>query len=216
MKNTLQLFFLICFLTAIYPAEAQNQKLSRNDLKQLVIRMSGEFSSEQQSIEDSSYFHIKLRMKPIWKKEKDGYWLYVEQSMATMQEKPYRQRVYHVYQQDDTTIVSKVYEIKSASTYTGGWQDEKKLKTLSKDSLVDRTGCSIFLHKDAPGDFAGTTPGKECLSSLRGATYATSEVIISTTKLLSWDRGWDANEKQVWGAKAGGYIFIKQKEYPVH
>jgi CpeT protein len=215
MGTTQKIICLVFFLLSNSLAEAQHQKLQKNDLQQLVIRMAGEFSSEQQSIDDTSYFHIKLRMKPIWSKSKEGYWLYVEQAMAKMEDKPYRQRVYHVYQSDDSTIVSKVYEIKSASAYTGSWKDQSKLESLKKDSLVDRTGCSIYLHKNANGDFAGSTPGKECLSSLRGATYATSEVVISATKLVSWDRGWDASDLQVWGAKTGGYIFVKQKEYPV-
>jgi CpeT protein len=30
--------------------------------------------------------------------------------------------------------------------------------------------------------------------------------------LLSWDRGWDVNGKQVWGAEKGGYIFVKTTE----
>jgi hypothetical protein len=47
---------------------------------------------------------------------------------------------------------------------------------------------------------------------LRGASYATSEVVITDEQLLSWDRGWDANGKQVWGAETGGYIFVKTAE----
>jgi len=29
-------------------------------------------------------------------------------------------------------------------------------------------------------------------------------------ELISWDQGFDANDKQVWGATKGGYIFIKK------
>ncbi len=150
-------------------------------------------------------------MTPIWKKEKNGYWLYVEQATATAQDKPYRQRVYHVYKHDDTTIASKVYEIKDPKPYVNAWKEEQKLKSLTRDQLVDRQGCAIYLRKDADGrSYSGSTPGKECLSSLRGATYATSEVVIYKDKLLSWDRGWDADGKQVWGAVKGGYVFVKE------
>ena len=174
--------------------------------------MAGEFSSEQQSKVDSAFFNITLRMKPI-SLSSDGYWFYVEQAMASMQEKPYRQRVYHLYIQDDTTIVSKVYEVKNPTQYIGGWKEILKLQSITTDSLVDRQGCGIFLHKKQNHTYSGSTPGKECLSSLRGATYATSEVTVYTDKLVSWDRGWDKNDKQVWGAVKGGYIFIKQKKY---
>ena len=191
----------------------QTSKVGKKDVKKLAEMMAGEFSSEGQSKTDAAFFHIKLRMKPIWAEKKDGRWLYVEQAASETEDKPYRQRVYHVYRQDETTIVSKVYEIKDAANYILGWKDEAKLKALSSDSLIDRQGCAIYLKKNADGTFAGSTPGKECLSTLRGASHATSEVTIFADKLVSWDRGWDKDGKQVWGAVKGGYIFKKSKSY---
>jgi hypothetical protein len=47
---------------------------------------------------------------------------------------------------------------------------------------------------------------------MRGATYATSEVVINKQMLESWDRGWDASGKQMWGATKSGYQFVKQME----
>lgn len=208
MKKLLLLLFLGTSLACI----AQTQKLTQKDLKNLYKKMAGEFSSEQQSKDDSAYFHIMLRMKPI-EINKEGYWFYVEQSMASAQQKPYRQRVYHLYILDDSTIVSKVYEMKNPNQYINAWQYDEKLDNLTTDSLIDRQGCGIFLHKQSNNTYAGSTPQKECLSSLRGATYATSEVVISKEKIVSWDRGWDKDDKQVWGAVKGGYIFMKQKKF---
>ena len=191
-----QKFLLISSLFILSTSFSQSKKVNQKDLKKLYKIMAGEFSSEQQSKNDSSYFHIMLRMKPI-AINNDGYWFYVEQSMAAMQEKPYRQRVYHLYIQDDTTIMSKVFEVKNSSQYINAWKDESKLKNITTDSLIDRQGCGIFLHKQQDKTFKGSTPFKECLSTLRGATYATSEVTIYKNKLVSWDRGWDKNDKQV-------------------
>lgn len=207
-----QVFLLISSILILLSSFSQSQKVKQKDLKKLFKIMAGEFSSEQQSKDDSAFFHIKLRMKPI-ALNNDGYWFYVEQAMASMQEKPYRQRVYHLYIQDDTTIVSKVFEVKNPTQYIGGWNDVSKLKNIITDSLIDRQGCGIFLHKKQGKTFIGSTPVKECLSSLRGATYATSEVTIFKDKIVSWDRGWDNNDKQVWGAVKGGYIFIKQRKF---
>jgi hypothetical protein len=188
-------------------------KVKAKDLKTLYGFMAGDFSSEAQSMADTTMFHVNLRMIPIWPKDKDGYWLYIEQSIAGSEDKPYRQRVYHLYLEDDTTILSKVYEIKNPKQYTGGWQTPSKLEPLSRDSLIDRRGCGIYLHKHSDGSFSGSTPGHECLSSLRGASYATSEVTITEDKVLSWDRGWDQYGHQVWGATKNGYIFIKISKY---
>lgn len=207
MIRTLILFLFICLSGMAF---CQSEKVSQKDLKELYKIMKGKFSSEDQSKKDSTYFNIHLSMTPIWKKDKDGYWLYVEQAVATAIQKPYRQRVYHLYIQDDFTIVSKVYEIKEPSKFINATEDSPALKSLTKEMLIDRQGCSIFLKKQGKS-FSGSTPGKECLSSLRGATFATSEVTIHKDKVVSWDRGWDANDKQVWGAEKGGYFFIKAK-----
>ena len=198
-------FFLASHLFA-------QQKLTSADLEELKSRMTGSFSTELQAKEDTAFFNISLHMARIWKERKDGFWLYVEQAVATSLSKPYRQRIYHVYQQDDSTIISKVFELNSPLRFAGAWNKTDEFNPLSIDSLIDRKGCAIFLHKNKQGDYEGTTPGKECLSSRSGATYATSEVVIEKEKLVSWDRGWDAGDKQVWGSVKGGYRFIKKKD----
>lgn len=207
-------FVLLCsFVCTSLVSFGQAIKVKPKDVKTLYSYMAGEFSSGEQATADSAFFHVMLRMVPVWKDAKDGYWLYVEQSIADAQDTPYRQRIYHLYLGDDTSIISKVYEIKNPKQYTGGWMDRHKLESLTRESLIDRTGCEIYLHKQADQSFSGSTPGRQCLSSLRGATYATSEVTIYPDKVLSWDRGWDADDHQVWGAVKSGYTFKKTISY---
>ncbi|MBU6204831.1 MAG: chromophore lyase CpcT/CpeT [Bacteroidetes bacterium] len=191
------------------------QKLTSTDLKLLCQQMSGAFNSTAQSKKDTSYFDITLHMKPIWTNRDDGYWLYVEQAVTTMQDKPYRQRVYHVYLFNDSTIISQVYELKSPKDYIGAWKEKEPLSTLNTGSLEIRDGCAIYLQKKSDDAYSGSTPRKECISNLRGAAYATSEVEIRKNMILSWDRGWDKEDNQVWGAEKGGYEFIKEKNYRI-
>lgn len=207
--NHVLLIFTLTFTS--FFAHSQSLRVNKKDLKKLAKIMSGTFSSFEQSKTDSTFFHISLHTEPIWKKAKDGYWLYVEQAMASAKDKPYRQRVYHLYVQDDTTLVSKVYEIQNPKEVINAWTDKSKFDLITKEKLIDRQGCSIYLQKTKEGYFKGSTPGKECLSTLRGAAYATSEVVINKDSIISWDRGWDKDDKQVWGAVKKGYIFVKEK-----
>ena len=48
-----------------------------------------------------------------------------------------------------------------------------------------------------------------CPSDRKGAAYATSEVTITENELISWDRGYNDKDEQVWGAEKGGYHFLK-------
>ncbi|MCC7430106.1 chromophore lyase CpcT/CpeT [bacterium] len=182
------------------------------DFKTLANWLSGSFSNEEQAKQDSDYFHITLRMVPVWKNSKDGIWLYVEQAVAQKQDKPYRQRVYHLTEKDGKTFESEVYTFKGDPLrFAGEWKKTEPLAKLSPDSLETRSGCSIILTKKGE-TFVGSTQGKNCESNLKGAAYATSEVTLFKDKIISWDRGFDKKNEQVWGAEKGGYIFKKIKE----
>lgn len=204
----------ICFTILVFaPCLAfSQQRLATKDLKELQSRMAGSFSSEAQSKSDSDFFHIVLHMAPIWKNSADGFWLYVEQAVAASADKPYRQRVYHITLNDDATIASRVYELHAPMRFAGAWKKKNPLASLTTDSLISREGCVILLHKNRDGDFAGSTHDKDCPSNLRGAAYATSEVVIRKDRMISWDRGWNADGQQVWGAEKGGYEFLKEKK----
>ena len=77
------------------------------------------------------------------------------------------------------------------------------------DDLEVREGCTVFLTRDEDGSFSGSTREKECTSTLREASYATSEIVITTDGVASWDRGYDADDQQVWGAVKAGYVFLR-------
>ena len=63
--------------------------------------------------------------------------------------------------------------------------------------------------------FRGETAPEACPSSLRGATHATVAVTVTATGLDSWDRGWNAEGEQVWGAQDGPYEFRRPVETSV-
>jgi hypothetical protein len=99
--------------------------------------------------------------------------------------------------------------MKEPLRFAGAWSDVSMLKNLTTDSLTEKPGCTMYLYKNNDGNFYGGTRENNCESNLKGASFATSEVTIYSNMLISWDRGWDANSKQVWGAEKGGYRFRK-------
>ncbi len=139
----------------------------------------------------------------------DGPWLYVEQAVATSLDQPYRQRVYHVTEPEVGLYVSEVFELpEPVLRFAGAWKCDSLLAGLTPDSLAVRPGCAVHLRWNADrAAYEGRTPGEGCLSTLRGAAWATSDVSLKADGLVSWDRGWDDHGLQVWGAKQGGYQF---------
>ena len=195
---------LILFLSILF-CSCESQPKEDAELKELFSLMQGSFNSEVQSKQDSSYYNISLHMYPIWKDK--GNYLYVEQALNSMQDRPYRQRIYKVTRLNDSVFSSAIYTIPNDSLWIGKWKTPKDFDRISTEYIEERTGCEVLLKRIGNGHFKGATGVKTCESSLRGASYATSEVEITQGKIVSWDRGFDADGNHVWGAVKAGYIF---------
>lgn len=208
------LVLLIVFLSSVSADELNEKTTHETDLDTLAAWMTGQFSSQEQSLKDSAYYDIRLVMTRIWPERTDGYWLYVEQAMAQVQERPYRQRVYHVTHVGEDIFESAVYTIDTPDSFAGAWKDRSRLAALTQSRIHPRTGCEIILRKRG-GSFVGSTLGRLCGSDLHGASFATSEVSILPDRLISWDRGFDEDGAYIWGAAKEGYVFMKVADFPL-
>jgi CpeT protein len=197
-----------CLLTAACDGDANRAAPipALDDLTILKNWMVGSFSSEVQAQEDPAFSHIVLHMRQIWDADSDGFWLYVEQAAAESEDKPYRQRIYRLSVWEDDTLASEVYEMPDPLRFAGAWKNPDVLGVLDRKDLIPRTGCIILLKREGE-EFRGSTHGRDCLSSLRGASYAESEAVIRPDELLTWDRGFDASGRFVWGSETGPYHF---------
>ncbi|UCD93376.1 MAG: chromophore lyase CpcT/CpeT [Candidatus Zixiibacteriota bacterium] len=182
---------------------------TQGDLFRLASYMIGSFSSQEQAAADTNFYDIRLEVVRIWENRTDGSWLYVEHAGARMLDKPYRQRIYRLTQVDDSTFRSDVFSMRNPLRYAGEWKKPKPMTTVMPDSLGERQGCSMILKKEGDSAFVGGTVGIECATMLAGAKYTTTELRITATHLYSWDRGFDAEDKQVWGSTVGAYILKK-------
>lgn len=200
---------VVLWLTLVYCLLARTANAQEVSLAQLSVWMTGAFSSEAQSLSDTSYFSISLGVFPLRSKGDGGVWLYVEQAMAAKKDKPYRQRVYCLTEKPDHSFQSAIYTLNDPLRFAG---KPELVDALPLDSLLAKPGCEVLLNWDsASGSFKGATGLRTCPSDLRGASYATSEVELFADRMISWDRGYDKDGKQVWGAEKGGYVFLKQK-----
>ncbi|MCA1762363.1 MAG: chromophore lyase CpcT/CpeT [Cryomorphaceae bacterium] len=179
-----------------------------DNLNQLSEWMTGDFDSSEQAKNDTAYADISLKMTRIWSDKSNGIWLYVEQAASKSLDEPYRQRVYFLSDVNENEISSDVYEFKDPAPFVGAWNDPSKFSDITPFDLTYKDGCTVFLFYDG-FQFSGSTNESSCKSTLRGAAYTTSEVIILPNTIKSWDRGFNEEGEQVWGAEAGHYIFKK-------
>jgi hypothetical protein len=180
------------------------------DVRQVAEWMAGTFASTAQSARDPQFRDVVLHIAPMWIDQPDARWFYVEQAMANAQDKPYRQRVYRLTEAGDG-VESMIFELPGDPLqYAGAWRAQKPLDQLLPSMLVPKAGCAVRLKRADGQTWTGGTDGQGCPSSREGAAYTTSEVTLTATELRSWDRGFDAKGKQVWGSTAGPYIFVKE------
>lgn len=177
------------------------------NINELFSLMQGSYNSQVQSEVDTTYFNISLHMYPIWKDK--GHFLYVEQAINSMQNRPYRQRIYELTQIDSVTFKSAVYTLPVDSLWIGKWKTPEAFDSLNISDITLKDGCEVVLKRLESNYYKGNTGDNTCESTLRGAAYARSEVEIFEDKIISWDRGFDADGNYVWGAEKGGYIFNK-------
>lgn len=209
MRHASVLFVVMIFAFACGTKEISESNVAKSTdgLDLLVSLMEGSFNSAEQAKNDSDFYSIDLHMTKFL--ELDGvHYLYVEQALSSTPEAPYRQRVYQVSKISDSEYKSEIFLISNEEEFIGSHLNEDLLKQMSMDSITLKEGCAVFLTQSSDS-FKGATGEGTCLSGFRGATYTSSEVTIDSQGVLSWDRGWNDLDEQVWGAVKGGYYFKK-------
>jgi len=205
----MRLFITVLLLIGMLFSNALRSQEISSDLQQLADWMTGEFDSSEQAGQDTAYYNISLKMTRIWPEKTNGVYLYVEQALASSPKEPYRQRVYFISQIDDLNYTSDVYTLKEPDKFIGAWKSPENFEGVTVFDLSYKEGCTVFLDYDG-FQYSGKTKEGTCNSDMRGASYATSEVIILPKKLTSWDRGYNDSGEQVWGAEKGAYVFQKE------
>ena len=181
------------------------------DEERVYRALLGRFDSRAQALRDPRYLAIQLLTCEVAVPDLGPRVMYVEQARADALNAPYRQRLY-VVEPEEGGVRSRVFEFNTPAMVVGLCADPSRADVRPED-VVEREGCAVHLRADGTR-FTGGTRGEGCESTLMGARYATSEVELRDDGLDSWDRGFNAQGTQVWGATAGAYRFVRRANTP--
>ncbi len=197
--------------TAGDPEEMADPPSSTPLLDRLDAFLKGRFDSSLQSEKQPQYFAIQLLGCSVEAPELGDRVLYIEQASMSALDEPYRQRLYLLEAHEEAqTAGTTVYSLEDPAASVGICGRIETIQ-FAQDEVMLRAGCGVFLDwTEEAGVFEGGTDGQSCESSLGGAAYANSEVWMDAEEIRSWDRGFDANGAQAWGATGGPYEFIRQ------
>jgi hypothetical protein len=177
--------------------------------ERLATAMIGTFSTANQALVDQDLHNITLHIIRTWSDRADGPWLYVEQALTDASEHPYRQFIYQLAPRKDGRIGVHILNLPDPIAATGAWKNPHLIDKFSPANCTLQRECTLIIQALPDGTFMGNTSGVGCPSSLRGASYATTELLVSARQLKIWDRGYNTQGTQVWGSVSGGYLFKK-------
>jgi len=136
--------------------------------------------------------------------DRNSIYLYQEQALTRNIKKPYRQRFLQIKSTKKDNIVESIsYKLKNPQNWQGLCDRHNRTIAISElGTLV----CNVYLKPLINVHIGKTKPGG-CPTQFRGATTITNTIILYERGMDTWDRGFDRDGKQVWGAIARPYEF---------
>lgn len=181
----------------------------------LATLMAGDFSNQKQALaQPQTYAHIRIFFRPLPWEFFGGIGFYSEQVYDYDLWTPYRQGVHRLVPQEGQVYIEN-YALNDAMLYAGAGHNPDILKTIKNDCLERRENCSMVFRRDGVIFRGSVEPGNRCLINRNGCeTYLVSEVELTETTWVSWDRGMNPEtHEQVWGSAAGSLQFEKKTSF---
>lgn len=206
-------------LGVTYPAQAQSVTAPTPSLEQqaeaVATLLEGQMDTSAQANENSQAPSVRMTTCRIQVTDASAnpasIFLYQEQAMTSNLSKPYRQRFLQISPNPSTQSVRSLSFRPTTATTFAGWCNKPLAERTLKLSDLGTSVCSVFL-KPAGRNYIGSTPMNGCPAKYRGAVRITNRIELTPTGMNTWDRGFDANGKQVWGAKTEAYQYHRVAE----
>ena len=173
-------------------------------MSEFIDLLEGTFANKTQAqSHPTRYAHIRVKHKRISDNR-----IYGEQAYNYLKNRPYRQFVIEVVEDDENTYRLKNYEIKNALRFV----DCKDIDKIVEGDLTYRDGCDVVMKKIGVKTYHGGTSTCKCWVNWQGTrTYVQNDVYLSQTEYKVTDKGLHADTHQkVWGSDWGAFEFKRQ------
>lgn len=172
------------------------------------------------SIQQPASEPVQVRMTTCLVKimgDRNSIFLYQEQGFTDRLDQPYRQRFLEITtdnkQQEKTPqnlVFSHSYKPDNLARWTNFCKRDHQQEQLAQTDLGQLV-CTIRL-KPLLSVYVGQTPSGGCATTARGATTITNSIVLHQQGMETWDRGFDNEGKQLWGAREQPYQFFWDKD----
>jgi len=220
-SGAISLAYLLTSVVAIAKPIAKTSSTLEQQAEEVAALLSGKMDTSAQAIANPKAPNVQMttcRIELLTPADSESIFLYQEQAMSTSLDKPYRQRFLEIspsslsqsvrsrsFKPADPTRWSGLCDSRS-DRFTNRADNPKQITNLSD---LGTPICNVFL-KQVGTIYLGNTPIDGCPANVRGAVRITNHIELTPASMNTWDRGFDAQGKQVWGAKTESYQFRRQ------
>ena len=185
-------------------AMAQTQPLSQQDVAAVVGHLTRTMDTTAQAARNPRYVGVTLTTCPVQVSGQEGVYIYQEQTLVEAPDSPYRQRFLQIaLSADATRVESRTFKPTMPDVRTGICQRAEP--TVDAEALGNMV-CVVAL-RPAPLGYVGSTPSDGCPVNLQGAVRLTNTIVLHRDGMDTWDRGYNDQGVQVWGARAEPYRY---------
>lgn len=196
--------FTTLIISLLFTNNSQAQTI--NHVQEVVSHLVGIMDTSAQSQVNSKRVNVQMTTcKVQLKDEVNSVYLYQEQALATKLDQPYRQRILKIISLENNQVESKAYKLTNETQFINFCNQSESNKILQKTDLTESI-CSVFL-RPVVTIYIGETPPEGCSANVRGAVKITNKIILHSQGMDTFDQGFDAEGKQVWGAVNDSYQF---------
>ncbi|MBD2579705.1 chromophore lyase CpcT/CpeT [Oscillatoria sp. FACHB-1406] len=172
----------------------------------VVERLTGVMDTSAQQAKNPQAPNVRMTTCSVRVTDSEATFLYQEQALAQSLDRPYRQRFLRVAPSAaGDTVESKSYKPSNPQNWSGFCNKPIEERVVNLNELSDAE-CSVFLVPVA-NLYVGHTQAGGCATNVRGAVRITNSVFLHAGGMDTWDRGYDADGKQVWGAGGQAYQY---------
>lgn len=198
------LFLALCFSVGSVQAQGGSE------MRLFSKWISGEFTTEGQTLQPPRTAHERMRFVRIWKTS-PGLWLFMEQSQIDKPEEPFRQWVFWVEEQGEIMMM-ELNLLTDEVSIPGNLSEAEIEKHLKIDDVQVERGCELFIEYDGFAVFSGATVQNYCELEIKEASYITIRMNLSDEKIDWWEYGMRPGGAFVWGSATNQQVFKKKKE----
>lgn len=200
---------IACGFSAAAPVAAVPLPLEPQ-AEEVATRLEGMMDTAAQAVSNPKAPNVRMTTCRIQvtgrTQQPNAIFLYQEQALSRELTKPYRQRFLEIsaspYSQ---TVRSRAFKPADPSRWSG-WCNRPVADRVVTAEQLGAPICSVFLKRSGEV-YIGNTAAAGCPTTVRGAVRVTNHIVLHTSGMETWDRGFDAKGKQVWGAQSESYRF---------